>query len=62
MDLGSPVEELRERLRDPNRRGIPQEDNQSQLIWTLLGSQRLNCEPSNKHGLDLGPYTYVTDR
>jgi hypothetical protein len=35
------LERLKEELgglRDPKRRGTPQEDQQSQLIWTLGGS------------------------
>jgi hypothetical protein len=39
---GSLVEELGEGLRDPMRTLTPQESQQSQLPWTLEGSQRLN--------------------
>jgi len=37
------------------------EDQQSQLIWTLAGSQWLNGQPTKIHGLDIGPCTYVAD-
>jgi hypothetical protein len=41
-------------LREPKRTGMPQEDQQSQKAWILGGSQRLNHQPKNEHGLDLG--------
>ena len=47
------MEELRERLRDTERIGTPQEQ-QSQLTWTIRSSQRLNHQPKREHGLDLG--------
>jgi len=34
LDEVQGVEEVRERLRDPKKIGSPQEDQQSQLIWT----------------------------
>jgi hypothetical protein len=39
---GNLVEELGEELRDPKRIGNPQEDQQSQLTWTVRWPQRLN--------------------
>ena len=53
------VEELREGLRDLKRTGTPQEDQQSQLTWTLRGSQRLNHQPKSMHGLDQGPLAHI---
>jgi hypothetical protein len=35
----------------------PQEDKQSQLTWTLGGSQRLNHQPRSTYRLDLDPCT-----
>ena len=32
-----------------------EEDQQSQLTWTLGGSQRLSHQPKSMHGLDLAP-------
>ena len=42
-----------EGLQAPEGTGTPQEDQQSQLTWTLGGSQRLNHQPKSIHGLDL---------
>ena len=39
----------------PEGIGTSQEDQHSQLTWTLVGFQRLNNQPNNKHGLDLVP-------
>ena len=39
----------------------PQGDQQSQLIWTLGDSRKLNHESSSTHSLDLDPHTYVED-
>lgn len=33
---------------------------QSQLTWTLRGSQRLNHQPMSKLGLDLGPLNILS--
>jgi hypothetical protein len=52
---GSHMEELREGLRNPKRKGILQEDQQSQLTWTLGSSQRTNHQPKNIHRMDVGP-------
>ena len=41
-------------LRDPKRTGTPQEDQQSQLTWTLEVSHTLNHQPKSEHRLDLG--------
>ena len=49
------VEELGERLREPESSRAPQEDLQSQLTWVLDDSQSLGKQPKNMHGLDLGP-------
>jgi hypothetical protein len=47
---------------DPEWIGTPQEDQQSQLTWTLGGSQRLSYQPKSIYGLDLTPSpTYVAD-
>ena len=48
------MEELGEGLRGLKGIGTPQEDQKSQLTWTLRGSQRLNHQPKSEHGLDLG--------
>ena len=48
-------EELGERLRDLKKTGTPQEDQESQLVWILGGSQRLNHQPKSEQELDLGP-------
>lgn len=37
----------------------PPHEDHSQLTWTLGGSQRLNHQLKNEHGLDLGPHTLV---
>ncbi|GAB1286271.1 Expressed sequence AI182371 [Apodemus speciosus] len=42
------LEELGEEQRDLKRTGTPQEHQQSQLTWTLGGSQSLNYQPKNK--------------
>jgi hypothetical protein len=47
------VEELGEGLRAQKRTGPPKEDHQSQLTWTLGGSQGLNYQPKSEHGLYL---------
>ena len=49
------MEEMGEGLKDSKRTGTPQEDQQSQLTWTLGGSQRLNHQRKYIHGLDLTP-------
>ena len=38
------IEELEEGLKAPKGMGTPQEDQQSQLTWTLRGSQSLNLQ------------------
>jgi hypothetical protein len=48
------------RIKDPKGIGSPQ-DQPSQLTCTPGGSQRLNHQPKNKQGLDLGSCTYVAD-
>ena len=48
------MEELREGLRAPKRIGMPQKEQQSQLTWALVGSQKLNHQPKSIHSLDLG--------
>jgi hypothetical protein len=53
------VEELVEGLRDLKEIGTPQEDQQSQLTYSLGGSQRLNHQLKSKHGLDLGLPTHM---
>lgn len=55
------MEELGEGLKDSQRTGPPQKEQQSHLTWTLVGSQRLNHQPKSKHRLDLGPGTCVAD-
>ena len=44
------MEESGEGLRDPKEKETPQEDQQSQLTWTLGGSQRLNHQPGTYMG------------
>jgi hypothetical protein len=52
-ELGSLMEELGEELRE--LKGPPStEDQQSQLTWTLRGSQRLSYQPKSRHGQNLG--------
>jgi hypothetical protein len=53
MEFGKSYERGRG-LRDLKRTRTLQEDQQSQLIWTLGGSQRLNHQPKSKHRLNLG--------
>lgn len=48
------MEELRKGLMNLKKTGYPQEDQQSQLTWTLAGHKRLNYQPNSEHGLDLG--------
>ena len=55
MELGNLMEELGEGLRDLEWIGTPQEDQQNQLTWTFVGSQRLNHQLKSIHGLDLSP-------
>jgi hypothetical protein len=38
----------------PNGIGIPQEEKQNQVIWTLGESQRLNHQLKNINKMDLG--------
>ena len=47
------VEEFGEGLRE-QRTETPQEDQQSQLPWTLEGFQRMNHQPKSGHGIDVG--------
>jgi hypothetical protein len=42
-------------LRDPEGKGTPQEDQENQLTWTIVGSWRLSHQTKSKNGLDLGP-------
>jgi hypothetical protein len=53
--LGTLMEELGKGLRAPKEIGTPQEEQQSQLTWTLGGSQRLSHQSKSIHGLDLDP-------
>jgi hypothetical protein len=39
----------------------PQEDQQSQLTWTLRGSHRLNHQPKSGKGWTYAPCTYEAD-
>jgi hypothetical protein len=56
------VEELKEGSRVPERIGTPQEDQQSQLIWTLEGLSEIGPSTKSTHQLDLGlPHSYVAD-
>jgi hypothetical protein len=57
------MEELGEELMDPEGIRMPEENQQSQLIWTLGGSQRLGHQPKNIEGLYLVPHpcTYIVD-
>lgn len=49
------MEELEEGLKALKGMGTPQEDQQSQLIWTPGSSGRLSHQPKNRHGLECGP-------
>lgn len=49
------MEELEEGLKALKGMGTPQEDQQSQLIWTPGSSGRLSHQPKNIHGLEWGP-------
>ena len=53
--LGSLVEELGEELKNSERIGTPQEDQQCELTWSFGHSQRLNHQPKSIQRLDLGP-------
>lgn len=44
-----------EELRDPWRTVFSQEEQQSQITWTLGGSQILKHQGKSNYGLDLGP-------
>jgi hypothetical protein len=61
MELKSPIEELREGLRDLKRTGIIQEDLQTHLTWTLVDYQRLNQQPNNKSDWTCISCTYIAD-
>jgi hypothetical protein len=50
------MEELGERLHALKGIEIPQEDQQSQLNWTLGSSQRLSHQAKNIHGLNQVPH------
>jgi hypothetical protein len=52
---GTLREELEEGLRALKQRWTLQEDQQSQLTWTIGSSQRLSHQPKNTHRLELGP-------
>lgn len=53
------LEKFRERLRNLNRIQIPQEDQHSQLTWTLGGSQRLNHQQKSLQELDVAPHKHT---
>jgi hypothetical protein len=57
----SPSQILEEGMRELKRTQTPQEEYQSQLIWTLGVFQKLNHQPKSKHGLDLG-YLHICSR
>jgi hypothetical protein len=54
MELEDSYGRIRERIAAPKVIVTSQEDQQSQLTWTLIGSLRLNHQPKNIHKLDLG--------
>ena len=54
------VEEMGEVLRDQDDIWT-QQDQQNQLTWTLVGSQKLTHKPKSILKLNLAPYTYVMD-
>ena len=59
---GGVLQKLGESLRGLKRTGTPQEEQQSQLTWTLGGSQRLNHQPKSiQEWTALQPDTYVAD-
>ena len=50
------------RIAAPKGTGMPQEDKHASTNLDPWGSQRLNHQPKNTHGLDLDPpCTYVAD-
>lgn len=49
------MDELGEDLGDQKGTETPQENQQSQLIWTVGGSQHLNQQPKSEHPLELAP-------
>ena len=55
------MEVLGEGLKTLKMTGTPQEDQQSQLTWTLGGSQRLSHQPKSTHELNQGHGTYIAD-
>jgi hypothetical protein len=52
------MEDQEEGLQAQKRIETSQEDQQSQLTWTL-GALRLNYQPKNIHRLDLGLPTHM---
>jgi hypothetical protein len=59
--LGSLVEVLGEGLQYLKGIGLAQEDQQSQLTWTLKDSERLSHQTKGKDGLDLVLPQYIID-
>jgi hypothetical protein len=53
MKLGSIVEEVGKRLKDPEGIETPQACQQNQLTYTCGGSQRLNHQSKSIHRLNL---------
>ena len=49
------MEGWEEGFRGPKKTVTPQEDQESELTWTLGDSQRLNLQPKSIQGLDLSP-------
>ena len=52
--LGNPVEEGNEGLKEPEVSRTLQENLQNRLTWAHRGSKRLNCQPENMKGMNLG--------
>lgn len=52
--LGTPTEELGEKLKALKEMATTQEDQQGQLSWTPGSSHRLSHQPKSMHGLDGG--------
>ena len=62
MELEDSYGRVGGRTEGPKQIGTLQEDQQSQLTWTLEDSQKLNHQPKNTHWLNLGttpPHTHT---
>jgi hypothetical protein len=55
IEVRKSYERVGKRLKNTKGIGTPQGNQQSELTWTLGGSQRLNHQPKSLYGLDLVP-------